>query len=586
MKVLLIQPPIRDFYQTSIRTQPIGLAYLAASLKSQGYEVEILDCQTEKKRSIPVPIELSYLRDFYPFNDRSPFKLYTGYYHFGMGWDEIRQKIKGSKADVFGISSSFTPYHGEALEIVRMIKEWDKNKMVIMGGPHVSCDPEGVLKSPFVDYVILGEGEIRFPSLLRQVDKGKNGGTGEFDGIGYRLDGMIHVHPLQSFIQDLDSLLHPARELLDLDRYRMKRKRSTMIITSRGCPHGCAYCSTHLVMGASFRIRSPESILREMIECRQRYNIKVFDIEDDNFTFDQERAKQLMRLIINTFGEENLELTAMNGVSFASLDRDLLELMKRAGFETINLSFVSVDPYFKKRIGRPTATNDFDKVVEDAEQTGLNIIAYAILGMPDQKIEDMADTLIYLMGKRVLLGPSVYYPTPGTPLFEQCKEMDILPSHPSQWRSSAFPIETEGFERLDIVTLFRLARVINFIKGKMDEKGLNEGMTWKEMFQVTKAKVKVESEEKVEVESEAEVKLFSPCDLRLAPDSKLSAVSWADLLFLLLEGRSFFSIRKDPGGGMVVLKEKSSRKVLDYFFEKAWDKPILRSCSAAPHSPL
>ena len=92
MKILLIQPPIQDFYQTSIRTQPIGLAYLAASLKNHGHEVEILDCQTEKKKSIPIPAELSYLKDFYPFNDRSPFKLYTGYYHFGMSYEEIKQE--------------------------------------------------------------------------------------------------------------------------------------------------------------------------------------------------------------------------------------------------------------------------------------------------------------------------------------------------------------------------------------------------------------------------------------------------------------------------------------------------------------
>src|SRR4030066_2519649 len=103
MKVLLIQPPVRDFYQTSIRTQPIGLAYLAASLKSHGCEVGILDCQTSEKRSIPIPSEFSYLKDFYPFNDRSPFKLYTGYYHFGMTWDGVRKKIEDSEADVFGI---------------------------------------------------------------------------------------------------------------------------------------------------------------------------------------------------------------------------------------------------------------------------------------------------------------------------------------------------------------------------------------------------------------------------------------------------------------------------------------------------
>jgi radical SAM superfamily enzyme YgiQ (UPF0313 family) len=234
--------------------------------------------------------------------------------------------------------------------------------------------------------------------------------------------------------------------------------------------------------------------------------------------------------------------------------------MKRAGFKTINLSFVSTDPYFKKRIGRPKTTDDFEKVMEDAVQTNLNVIAYAILGMPDQKIEDMVDALIYLMGKRALLGPSVYYPTPGTPLFEECKEMDILPSHPSQWRSSGFPIETNEFDRLDIVTLFRLARVINFIKGKMDLKGLNEGMTWKEIFQVIRDKVK--SEEKV-------------C-------SKGRDVTWMELLSLLFKERSFFSLRKNPDGGVSIFKEKSSKKVLDYFFEKAWDKPVLRSCSAPP----
>ena len=140
MKILLIQPPIQDFYQTSIRTQPIGLAYLAASLKNNGHEAEILDCQTEKKKSISIPSELSYLRDFYPFNDRSPFKLYSGYYHFGMDYQEIKEKIKDSKADILGISSCFTPYHGEALEIARIIKQWDRNKIVVMGGAHVSCD--------------------------------------------------------------------------------------------------------------------------------------------------------------------------------------------------------------------------------------------------------------------------------------------------------------------------------------------------------------------------------------------------------------------------------------------------------------
>jgi radical SAM superfamily enzyme YgiQ (UPF0313 family) len=552
MKILLIQPPIQDFYQTSIRTQPIGLAYLAASSKNHGHDVEILDCQTEKKKSIPIPAELSYLKDFYPFNDQSPFKLYSGYYHFGMSYEEIKQRIKDSKADIFGISSSFTPYHGEALEVARIIKQWDRQKIVAMGGAHVSCDPEDVLRSPFVDYVILGEGEVRLALLLEEIAKGKVKSFEKIDGIGYRKKGEIQINPLQTFIKDLDSLPHPARDLLDLDRYQMRKKRSTMIITSRGCPHGCAYCSAHHIMGTSFRARTPEAILKEMVECQKQYGIRIFDIEDDNFTFDQERAKQLMSLIIETFGERKIELSAMNGISFASLDGELLRVMKKAGFKTINLSYVSTDPSTKERMGRPKTTTEFDEILEQAERFSLNVTAYAILGMPGQTIEEMVDTLIYLMGKKVLIGPSIYYPTPGTPLFERCKKEGILPPHLVQWRSSAFPIETKEFSRLDLLTLFRLARVINFIKAKMDEKELEEGMTWKGLYRV------LEEEDKVKEET----------------------ITWVNLLSLLLRDKSFFSLKKDSGGKTSVEKEKSSKKVVDYFFEKAWEKPILKSRSS------
>jgi hypothetical protein len=288
-----------------------------------------------------------------------------------------------------------------------------------------------------------------------------------------------------------------------------------------------------------------------MVECKKQFDIQVFDIEDDNFTFDQERAKRLMSLIIENFGEDRLELSAMNGVSFASLDEELLTLMKKAGFHTVNLSFVSTDPLTKEKMGRPKPTTEFDKILEKAEQVGLNVIAYAILGMPGQTIEEMVDTLIYLMGKRLLIGPSVYYPTPGTPLFERCKKEGILPSHCLQWRSSALPIETREFSRLDLLTLFRLARVINFVKAKMDEEELDEGITWKELLRDLKDKVEVELKD--------------------------NQLTWINLILNLFREKVFFSLRKDSGGRVSVLEEKSSKKVVDYFFDKAWENPILKS---------
>ena len=542
MKVLLIQPPIRDFYRTSIRTQPLGLAYLAASLRECGHEVEILDGQTEKKKSIPIPSELSYLKEFYPSYDRSPFKLYSGYHHFGMEWDEIKRRIEESGAQVFGISSSFTPYHPEALETARIIKTWDQRKVVVMGGAHVSCDPEGVLRSPFVDHVILGEGELRFPFLLDKIE-GKVERVLEADGTGCKVDGEIRIYPLKSFIERLDALSFPARDLLDLDRYRIRKKRSTMIITSRGCPHRCAYCSAHLVMGPSFRARSPQAILQEMIECRSRYGIEIFDIEDDNFTFDSRRAKELMRMIIETFGEERLELSAMNGISFASLDRELLGLMKRAGFKSVNLSWVSADPVLKEKMKRPGLSTDFDQTLRDVEETGLGAVVYAIFGLPGQRVEEMVQTLIDLMGKRVLIGPSIYYPTRGTPLFKECERAGMLPSQPSRWRSSAFPVETEHFTRLDLVTLLRLTRAVNFIKASINEKLLDEGLTWKEMARWRRGR----------------------------PPSP----SWIEFLLEGIESGSFPAARSLKDGTRAIRPLAASGKVLGLFLEKASHQPIL-----------
>jgi hypothetical protein len=313
-------------------------------------------------------------------------------------------------------------------------------------------------------------------------------------------------------------------------------------------------------MGTSFRGRTPEAILKEMMECQNQYGIQIFDIEDDNFTFDKVRAKKLMSLIVEAFGEGNLELSAMNGVSFTSLDGELLTLMKRAGFHTINLSFVSSDSLIRRRMGRPEPATGFDKILEKADQAGLNVVAYAILGMPGQTIEEMVDTLIYLMGKNVLIGPSVYYPTPKTPLFERCKKENVLPQSFCQWRSSAFPIETKEFDRLDLITLFRLARSVNFVKKMMNRKELSDGITWKRLCQVLKERAKEENE----------FRGSAQCDQDMAS-------KWIDLLLLLINERSFFSMRKDPAGRLSFAKERSSIKVLDYFFERAWERLILKS---------
>jgi radical SAM superfamily enzyme YgiQ (UPF0313 family) len=467
MKILLIQPPVRDFYQTAIRTQPIGLAYVAACLEQNSYQVEILDCQvTTQKKSIPVPEKFSYIREHYPRGDVSPFRLHSGYFHFGLSYDEIKERIKLSDADVIGISSQFTPYCEEALAVASLVKAIDKSIPVIMGGAHVSAVPREVLVHPSVDYVVCGEAEETLPLLLHEIKSAKL--PEKVDGIGYKINGAVHLNPRRRFIQNLDTLPFPARHLLDFSRYMIKGKPYTVLITSRGCPQGCTYCSVAQVMGEAFRMRSPEHVVAEVRHCRDQYGISLFDIEDDNFTLDQKRAVQILRLLIEEFGEDELQLFAMNGLSIFSLNKELLENMQRAGFHHLDLSLGSSSPAASTQMHRPYHPQHTTNVLSQAAEYWLPTTTYIIFGIPGHTLADMVQSLQFLMGQHTLIGPSIFYPTPGTAVYTELYGANPSPAPDySAFRSSLLPVETEEFSRLDLITLLRLARWINFIKRVM-----------------------------------------------------------------------------------------------------------------------
>jgi hypothetical protein len=184
MKILLVQPPVRDFYQTGIRTQPIGLAYLAGTLKKHHHEIEILDCQPPgKKTKLPIPDELSYMKQYYTDHDMSPFRLYGQYYHFGLSWQTIKEYIDRNAPQAVGISCQFTPYFSEVLNVASIAKSCNPHVPVIVGGSHASSLPREVLKSPYVDYVVLGESEETLPQLIQSIESVEH--PWHIDGVGF-----------------------------------------------------------------------------------------------------------------------------------------------------------------------------------------------------------------------------------------------------------------------------------------------------------------------------------------------------------------------------------------------------------------
>jgi radical SAM superfamily enzyme YgiQ (UPF0313 family) len=406
---------------------------------------------------VALPRALDYLSEYYSVADQSPFSTFHQFYHFGQPFDEIEAELAAMKPDVVGISSLFTPYYREALEIARRVKK-RLNVPVVMGGSHASAAPESLLSSPAVDYVIRGEGEKAFVEFLAFMQGGKP--VEAVPNLAYKKDGGLCFNPIEDNFS-LDELPFPDLTDSAPSNYTLAEKPMTFMITSRSCPHKCSFCSVHTTFGEKYRLRSLENVLEE-IELRYDQGYRVIDFEDDNLTYYKSTFKELCRQLIARFPRGALQLVAMNGISYLSLDEEALELMSQAGFSHLNLALVSSDKTVRETTKRPHTLGAYLKVVEKAFQLGLKIVSYQILGLPSESLESMIQTLAFNARLPVLLGASPFYQTPNAPIARgvHFTEDDYLRS-----RLTALAIETEEFDREDIYTLFITTRIINFLKG-------------------------------------------------------------------------------------------------------------------------
>ena len=459
MKVLLIQPPVQDFYDTDVRLQPIGLAYLKAAAKNHLPDIDVIVKDYHGgcgRKTVPIPKELRYLSEYYPVADKSPFSTFHQYYHFGKSFDEIEREVPAIAPDVVGISSLFTPYYREALEVAARVKK-QTNAIVIMGGSHASAVPESLLASPHVDYVIRGEGEKPFVEFLRALKH--QSALEEISNLAYKRSGEFIFNPTDDNFS-IDDL--PLPDLSDFapEKYKLGRKPMTFMITSRSCPHKCSFCSVHTTFGTDYRRRSLDNVLEE-IELRYQQGYGVIDFEDDNLTYYKQTFKELCRRLIARFPNREMEFAAMNGISYLSLDGELLELMYQAGFSHLNVALVSSDKTVRETTKRPHTLEAYVNVVNKAHALGFKIVSYQILGLPNESLDSMIQTLAFNARLPVLLGASPFYRTPNSPIAHGLK---LSESDFAQARLTALATETENFSRDEVYTLFITTRIVNFLK--------------------------------------------------------------------------------------------------------------------------
>jgi radical SAM superfamily enzyme YgiQ (UPF0313 family) len=364
MKVLLINPPaenlVKTFAPDSVTEEigmypPMGLLYIAAAVRRQygdRFQFEVLDTQME-----------------------------------GMGYPEIRKFLEKNKPDVVGISC-MTFLLVDALKTARTMREVDPAIPVIVGGTHPTIFPEEMASQPEIDFVVVGEGEQVFGDLLAALDEGRT--PGDIPGVGYKREGRAEVVPRKDFIRDLDALPFPARDLIPSERYYNvlgeSRVVMTSLLTSRGCPFKCIFCTNK--DGKVCRMRSPENVVREIEECFAR-GITDFNVIDDTFTINKKRAAAIADLIL----EKGLKITMDLRARVDTVDQELLNKLARAGCTRIRFGVESGNPGVLENLRKGITLDQIRTAFKMARKAGIMTFAYFMLGSPGETEEQVWESL-------------------------------------------------------------------------------------------------------------------------------------------------------------------------------------------------
>jgi len=409
-RILLIATPALTFKagRDINPLPPMGLGYLASVVRDMGIEVKILDCLVQGWE-----------------NEESVDDVFV---RVGLSDNNISEFIRAYDPDLIGINCQFSRQHKIYHQMLSLIKKAKPECVTVAGGAHVTVCPEEVLSDPSCDYVVVGEAEESFKDLLQALN-GKTEIT-SVDGLGRKINGQMHVSPKTRWITDLDSLPFPAYDLIGLDKYfglpashgLRHKQRFSPIITSRGCPAKCTFCSACKVWGNQYRLRSVDNVLREMKLLSETYHIEEIMFEDDNVTANPVRAKELFRKMI--VEKYNFVWDTPNGVGVWSMDEEMIDLMKQSGCVKLNFPVESGSQrVLSDIIKKPLDLNKVKKLIQYCQKIGLDYGMFLVIGLPGEKIAEMWQSFTFAIACGCYTPHvSVATPYPGTELFALCEK--------------------------------------------------------------------------------------------------------------------------------------------------------------------
>jgi len=415
-KILLIEPPFyRLFKDTySLDIYPLSLGYLSnVVVRETDWDVMAYNADFNPKCEA---MKVSYLGgvgfDNYLESLRDISRPI---------WSHIRSVISDYKPDVIGISvksQNFRP----ACIVAELAKELNEETIIVVGGPHASMMGPDLLRYPYIDICVRGEGERTIVELLNAIGQGQ--APSSVKGIIYRQDGQIIENGPRDLMEDLDSLSFPhenAPEVLkDYESYPKTAFRN--IFATRGCPYNCFFCGSRKIWGRKVRFRSPKSVVRE-IKALQDKGLRSVNFSDDIFGVTRRNVSDLCSAMITNCPDIKWSCEMHTRL----IDDETVLLMKKAGCYSIHLGIESGNNRILKEMRKNYTIEEAFDACRIIRRHGIEAHAFFIVGFPQETEESLRDTARAIRNiKTESVVFNIFTPYPGTEAFDFCKEKKLV----------------------------------------------------------------------------------------------------------------------------------------------------------------
>jgi radical SAM superfamily enzyme YgiQ (UPF0313 family) len=393
MKIVLVYSCVIG-YIGYIYSMPLGVGYLGTILKNKGHDVKVVDallCESEQ---------------------------------------ELIDEVVSFRPDVVGFSFMTTDA-GISFDRIEKIKEQLPETTIIVGGPHATVDPEDCLEKSFVDFILIGESEFTFPELVELLEK-KKSNLKTVDGVGFRVGKRKFINTKKNFIENLDDLPHPDRDML---HFRKRKKRIEKVRTvlypytnlnaARGCPYACRYCqpTKEKLFGRKTRFRSADNILDEIELLQKKHGLKYFSFNDDTFTLN----RKLVEDFCSGLNKRGLKIKWFCQTRANRVDLPLLRKMRKAGCYEIIYGIESGSQHVLDLMDKRTDVETSRKAILDTRKAGIISRANMMIGYPGETEADMKKSVQFLKEtKPDFYNTSKTSPFPGTYLYDDVINQNMM----------------------------------------------------------------------------------------------------------------------------------------------------------------